>query len=147
MMLSWRDSKEFLFISSIKNLKVSSNRFKIIWAYKIIHYVYYLDSNYADSRPWGLRERGDRDWPYVVVLLMSCTLCSGSMVSGQRRMQGANTMAKALADIRLVFSCRAILRNRNKNKTKHPSEVRIKMEIVRRYVEEMRERWQMTSNV
>lgn len=43
---------------------------------------------------------------------MSCTLCSGSMVSGQRRMQGANTMAKALADIRLVSSCRAILRNK-----------------------------------
>ena len=56
--------------------------------------------------------RGDSDWPYVVVLLMSCTLCSGSMVSGQRRMQGANTMAKALADIRLVSSCRAILRNK-----------------------------------
>lgn len=62
-------------------------------------------------------------WPYVVVLLMSCTLCSGSVVSGQRRMQGANTMAKALADIRLVSSCRAILRNK-----KTPSETRIKRE-------------------
>lgn len=47
---------------------------------------------------------------YVVVLLMSWTLCSGSVVSGQRRMQGANTMAKALADMRLVSSWRAILK-------------------------------------
>lgn len=46
---------------------------------------------------------------YVVVLLMSWTLCSGSVVSGQRRIQGAKTMAKALADIRLVSSWRAIL--------------------------------------
>lgn len=46
---------------------------------------------------------------YAVVLLMSWTLCKGSMVSGQRRMQGAKTIAKALADIRLVSSCKAIL--------------------------------------
>lgn len=46
-----------------------------------------------------------------MVLLMSWTLCSGSMVSGQRRMQGANTMARALADILLVSSCSAILRH------------------------------------
>lgn len=46
---------------------------------------------------------------YAVVLLMSCTLCSGSMVSGHRRIHGAKTMAKALADIRLVSSCKAIL--------------------------------------
>lgn len=43
-------------------------------------------------------------------------------------MQGANTMAKALADIRLVFSCRAILRKQKQNKTEHPSEIRIQME-------------------
>lgn len=51
------------------------------------------------------------DWwdTYAVVLLMSCTLCSGSMVSGQRRMQGAKTMASALADMRLVSSCSTIL--------------------------------------
>lgn len=47
---------------------------------------------------------------YAVVLPMSCTLSSGSMVSWQRRMQGAKTMARALADILLVSSCRAILR-------------------------------------
>lgn len=41
---------------------------------------------------------------------MSCTLCSGSMVSGQRRMQGAKTMARALADMRFVSSCSAILK-------------------------------------
>lgn len=46
---------------------------------------------------------------YAVVLLMSWTLCSGSMVSGQRRIQGAKTIANALADIRFVSSCRAIL--------------------------------------
>lgn len=40
------------------------------------------------------------------------------MVSGQRRMQGANTMAKALADIRLVFSCRAILKKKKKTQVK-----------------------------
>lgn len=51
-----------------------------------------------------------KSWqPYAVVLLMSWTLCSGSMVSGQRRMQGAKTMARALADILLVSSCSAIL--------------------------------------
>ncbi len=49
-------------------------------------------------------------YSYAVVLLMSCTLCSGSMVSGQRRIQGAKTIAKALADIRFVSSCRAILK-------------------------------------
>lgn len=50
-------------------------------------------------------------WTYAVVLLISWTLCSGSMVSGQRRMQGANTMASALADILLVSSCKAILKH------------------------------------
>lgn len=48
---------------------------------------------------------------YAVVLLMSWTLCSGSMVSGQRRMQGAKTMARALTDILLVSSCREILQH------------------------------------
>lgn len=48
---------------------------------------------------------------YAVVLPMSCTLSSGSIVSWQRRMQGAKTMARALADILLVSSCRAILRH------------------------------------
>lgn len=47
---------------------------------------------------------------YAVVLLMSWTLCSGSIVSGHRRIQGAKTIAKALADIRLVSSCKAILK-------------------------------------
>lgn len=46
---------------------------------------------------------------YAVVLLMSWTLCRGSMESGQRRMHGAKTIAKAFADIRFVSSCRAIL--------------------------------------
>lgn len=46
---------------------------------------------------------------YAVVLLMSWTLCRGSMESGQRRMHGANTIASALADIRFVSSCKAIL--------------------------------------
>lgn len=49
--------------------------------------------------------------PYAVVLPMSWTLCIGSMVSGQRRMQGANTIAKALADMRFVSSCKAILKS------------------------------------
>ena len=46
---------------------------------------------------------------HAVVLLMSWTLCRGSVVSGQRKMQGANTMARALADILLVSSCKVIL--------------------------------------
>lgn len=46
---------------------------------------------------------------YAVVLLMSRTLCRGSMVSGQRSMQGANTMARALADMRFVSSWNKIL--------------------------------------
>jgi len=56
-----------------------------------------------------LFERQEAD-SYAVVLLMSWTLCSGSMVSGQRRIQGAKTIAKALADIRFVSSCKAILK-------------------------------------
>lgn len=56
-------------------------------------------------------------WPsYAVVLLMSCTLCRGSMLSGHRRIQGANTIARALALIRFVSSCNEILKNINKFK-------------------------------
>lgn len=51
---------------------------------------------------------------HAVVLLMSWTLCSGSVVSGQRRTQGAKTMARALADILFVSSCSAILKHTRK---------------------------------
>lgn len=61
-------------------------------------------------KPLTLTEIIQGLFSYAVVLLMSCTLCSGSMVSGHRRIHGANTMAKALADMRLVSSCKAILK-------------------------------------
>lgn len=47
---------------------------------------------------------------YAVVLPMSRTLCNGSVVSGQRSMQGANTMASAFADMRFVSSWNEILK-------------------------------------
>ena len=41
---------------------------------------------------------------YVVVLATSLMLIRGSALSGQRRMQGANTMARELGDMRLCGS-------------------------------------------
>ena len=48
----------------------------------------------------GLRWAGSRG-AYVVVLATSLMLIRGSALSGQRRMQGANTMARELGDMRL----------------------------------------------
>lgn len=42
------------------------------------------------------------------------------MVSGQRRMHGAKTIAKALADIRFVSSCKAMLESQSDSVLKLP---------------------------
>lgn len=52
----------------------------------------------------------------MVVFETSFMLVKGSEVSGQRKRQGAKTMAKALGDIRLTSSIKATLKFNVQNK-------------------------------
>lgn len=59
------------------------------------------------NQPVGLRGRegGEREaGSYMVVLATSFMLSSGSALSGQRRTQGAKTMANEFGDMRLWAS-------------------------------------------
>ena len=57
---------------------------------------------------------GRDEGAYVVVLATSLMLIRGSALSGQRRMQGANTMARELGDMRLCGSSLDTLPSRDK---------------------------------